>query len=150
MRLTGVLAITALVAGCWSMGGEDHGTPLEGVWGLERADGCALLFRYRADQSCVWGEACRLEDGGLGLERHEGTCDASGGVLEASWERSTCESPPRIRVGYEVDGDQLTIDASDARLLFERLEEDGEPTSGVVRYGCWDGDTLVFNELRPL
>ena len=137
----------ALIVGC---GSDEQGTPLEGAWGLSRSDGCAVLFRYEAGGRCAFGVACELETGDIGIERHEGTCDPSGGFIDASWERSSCETAPAFRVRYKVDGDQLTVDASDARLLFERLNEDGEPTNGLVRYGCWDGDTITFSELREL
>lgn len=149
MRIFLGWALALLLAGC---GGDEEAATAIGLWGLERPDGCAVLLRVTADEQCRWGVVCELVTGEIGLERTEGSCTLAGGWLETAWERSTCADPAELRSRYTVDEDQLTLEGSDGHLVFRRLDEsgDGEPSTGIVRYGCWQGDTLVFSALQPL
>lgn len=148
MRIYRWAAVALLAAGC---GGDEASASAVGLWGLERPDGCVVLLRLNPDDSCRWGVACELETGDIGLQLSEGTCETSGGVLTSTWERSTCADPRPLHVSYTADDTQLKLQGTDGLLLFERLDADGDGMgSGTVRYGCWDGDTLVFSDLRPL
>jgi hypothetical protein len=144
--------ISVLAMGLVSCGGGEPSAAVVGLWRLDRADGCLVLLRVTEDERCGWGVACELQSGEIGLERHVGQCTLDDGLINATWTESTCEAPQRLRSRYTVDGDQLALEGSDGRLLFRRLDEDsdGMPATAAVRFGCWEGDTLVFSELHPL
>lgn len=147
MRIFLGAGLAIALAGC---GGDEETAQLEGIWGIQRADGCAVLFRYDADGSCAFGTACELQSGDVGIERHEGTCELQDGQLTARWERSTCEgTSPVYGAEYVVSDERLVLINDGGRLVFQRLEDDGMGNA-VVRYGCWEGDSLVFSELMPI
>jgi hypothetical protein len=150
MRKTGlVLALISgtPLAGC---GGDEDTAAAEGLWALQRADGCAVLFSLREDGACAFGVACELERGDIGLERHVGTCELHDGELTATWEQSTCEGTGRLYgADYAVDGDRLVLGDESGRLVFERVESDGMGSASVT-YGCWEGDTLAVRDLLPI
>jgi hypothetical protein len=146
MRIVLGGALALALAGC---GGDEAENAAIGTWAAQRADGCLVVFALGDDGRCAYGVICELVTDEIGAERHEGTCETAGGRIEASWERSTCDSAPALSVRYSAEGDRMTWAASNGRIAFERIEDDGEG-SAVVRYGCWDGDEIVFSDLRPL
>jgi hypothetical protein len=147
MRILLWAGLALALAGC---GGDEATAAAEGTWGIQRADGCAVLFSLDASGSCAFGLACELESGEIGVERHEGRCELEDGDLNAYWERSTCADTGRAYGGsVTVSDDQLIWSSDGGRLVFERLEGDGMG-SLVIRYGCWEGDLLVFSDLQPI
>lgn len=151
--MTRIGLVLALISGLAmsSCGGDEDEAKLLGAWALERGDGCAFAVAFEGDGSFREAVACELTSGDVGVERHEGTYETVGGsTLELRYTASTCPGERFMRrVGYEVKGDQLALDGSNGRLLFERIESDGMG-NGVFLNGCWDGDEITFSELRPL
>jgi hypothetical protein len=133
-----------------SCGGDEAEAAIIGVWGIRRPDGCGVLFRLEPDGSCAYGEICELQSGDFGIERHEGICTLYGNHLSADWSRSTCEEPPTVSVRYTADESRLIWEASDGRLIFERLDDESGGGSALLRYGCWVGDTLDPRNLEPV
>lgn len=131
-------------------GGDDDGSPLVGRWLLERSDGCALVLGFDEGGAFASAQGCELTTGELGVERYNGTYMASGNRLELYYDEGTCDVAPWMtRVRFSVNGDQLAIEGSDGRLVLERIEGTGDGSAEFV-FGCWEGDSLVFMDLRPL
>lgn len=96
------------------------------------------------------GVACELQSGDVGVERYEGFYEARGSRMSIVLIASTCRGAVEpVDVDYELRNERLFLDLPGGRLIFERVESDGTG-NGILRNGCWDGDTLVFGELRPL
>lgn len=150
MTRIGLVCALISVFATSACGGDEEAASAIGLWGIERADGCVVLFRVAADDQCRLGVACRFQSGEYGLERSEGPCALADGMIEATWKRSTCADPANIRGRFEVSETTLVLEGSDGRLIFERVEGDGEPGNGIVHYGCWEGGTFEPSELQAL
>jgi hypothetical protein len=147
--LVGAL-ISGLAMSACGGGDESDGSPLLGKWSLERPDGCVLALGFGEGGEFRSGEGCALTSGQVGVERYNGSFVANGDRLELYYDEGTCDVAPWMtRLGFEVRGDQLYIDGADGRLVLERIEDDGDGSASIV-YGCWEGDSLVFMDLRAL
>lgn len=152
MRTLALLTSLVCLSACGESTPQD---PLEGTWLLLHPDGvCSDGFTFE-DGAFTFQTLCKLSDGSFGDDILTGSFSVSGPTIALDPTKASCPShwsPGAFDVGYNLNGNRLTVVLSSSALVFDRFVDNGSGNGGaLIRTGCWNADdTFTQNPVTPL
>ncbi len=150
MRRVWAAAVLACVA-CGD-GGEASAPGIEGVWGLEDSNGCALVMAFNGDRYKS-GFACELTSGQIGMQAGEGIYSTDGDELTFMPSKATCPGATGdpLTVNFNISDGQLIVESPDGALILDDIGDEESSQTGALVYGCFADDrTFTESPLAPI